>query len=331
MGKCKDSDYLFLTTRLRSLENNLLNRDRMEQMLEARNDQEAMRVLEDCGYPEPEIITPEAIDALLAEDREQVTEDLRLLLPSPAILEVFQAKYDYHNVKAILKAPIVREDPQRLLVELGRVRTETLRESIRGGQYSALPETLGEAIQAARQVLADGGSPQQMEFVLDRACYDEILRIALDSGSSFLEGYVRRLIDGVNLRSAVRILRMGREADFLESVLLEGGTAGPAAIVSAVSASGSLEEIFDDSFREAAEAGAEAAKGGSLTRFEKLCDDAVTRYTSEARFVSFGEAPVISYLAAKQTEYTAIRILMLGRLAGLAPETIRERLREIDV
>lgn len=331
MEKYRDSDYLFLTTRLRSLENNLLTQDRMEQMLEARNNVEAMRVLEDCGYPEPEHLTPEGIDALLAEDREKVTEDMRLLLPNPAILEVFQTKYDYHNVKAILKAPLAAEDPERLLVDLGRVDPERLRESIRGSQYSILPEDLGQAIPAARQLLAEGATPQQMEFFLDRACFAEMLRAAFQEGSDFLEGYVRRLIDGVNLRSAVRGLRMGREPEFLESVLLEGGTVDPKAILNVVGASGSLEEVFDGIFQEAAEAGTEAAKGGPLTRFEKLCDDAVTAYTAEARFVAFGEAPVVSYLAAKQTEYTAIRILMLGRMAGLAPETIRERLREIHV
>ena len=47
-----------------------------------------------------------------------------------------------------------------------------------------------------------------------------------------------------------------------------------------------------------------------------------------ARFVAFGEAPVIAYLAAKEAEILAIRIILTGRLADLAPDIIRERLRE---
>ena len=78
----------------------------------------------------------------------------------------------------------------------------------------------------------------------------------------------------------------------------------------------------------AAEAGDEARKGGPLTRFERLCDDALTHYLSQGRRAAFGEQPLIGYLYAKESELTAIRIILTGRLAGLDTETIRERLRE---
>ena len=43
--------------------------------------------------------------------------------------------------------------------------------------------------------------------------------------------------------------------------------------------------------------------------------------------IPFGEAPLLAYLAARETEYTNIRILLMGRAAGLSPEVIRSRLR----
>jgi V/A-type H+-transporting ATPase subunit C len=100
-------------------------------------------------------------------------------------------------------------------------------------------------------------------------------------------------------------------------------------ILSAVSSGGSLEELYATSvLHEAAEAGTAAVNGGGLTRFEKLVDDAVNAYVGGAKYTAFGEAPVIGYLAAKDTEFTAVRIIMTGRLAGLPADTIRERLRE---
>ena len=80
--------------------------------------------------------------------------------------------------------------------------------------------------------------------------------------------------------------------------------------------------------RAAAEAGGKAMEGGSLTRFEKLCDDALTAYLAGAKSVPFGEHPLIGYLYARQAELTAIRIILTGRMAGLDTDTIRERLRE---
>ncbi len=83
--------------------------------------------------------------------------------------------------------------------------------------------------------------------------------------------------------------------------------------------------------QEAAESGAAALSGGALTAFEKLCDDAVERYLAGAKYVPFGEAPLVGYLAARETEYTNLRILFIGRQLGLSAETIRERLREAYV
>ena len=65
-----------------------------------------------------------------------------------------------------------------------------------------------------------------------------------------------------------------------------------------------------------------------MTEFEKLCDDAVGDYLAGAQAIPFGEAPLVGYLAARETEYTNLRILLLGRAAGIDPAVIRTRLRK---
>ena len=97
--------------------------------------------------------------------------------------------------------------------------------------------------------------------------------------------------------------------------------------VSADGGAGLAELYAPTTLAEAGAAGADILKSGAMTEFEKLCDDAVSGYLSAAQFVPFGEAPLIGYLAARETEYTNLRILLLGRGAGLAPELIRARLR----
>ena len=171
--------------------------------------------------------------------------------------------------------------------------------------------------------------PQLSDVVLDRWCYQDMVQAAEKTNSKFLQGYVRALIDAVNLRALVRTLRMGKNTDFLRGVLLEGGDV-PLGSILAVSAAGGggLEELYAHTpFGAAAEAGAAALRGGALTEFEKRCDDAVGDYLAGAQYVSFGEAPLIGYIAARETEYSNIRILLLGRSAGLAPDVIRSRLR----
>ena len=50
MSHRKDTDYLAISTWIRAMEKRLLNRERMNRMIEARDDGEARKVMSECGY-----------------------------------------------------------------------------------------------------------------------------------------------------------------------------------------------------------------------------------------------------------------------------------------
>ena len=113
--KIKDTDYLVISARIKAMESTLLTRERMEQLLEARSDEEVQKILQDCGYPELDAADPEAMDAALAAAREATLSDLADGAPDPRYIDVFKLKYDYHNAKSILKAEAMNTDPGRML------------------------------------------------------------------------------------------------------------------------------------------------------------------------------------------------------------------------
>lgn len=328
--KIKDTDYLVISARVKAMESGLLTRERMEQILDARSDEEVSKILQDCGYPELNAADPEAMDAALASAREAVFKDLADGAPDPRYIDVFKLKYDYHNVKAILKAEAMDTDPGHMLMDMGRVPAPELREALRSGELDGLPPMLASAAAEAREVLQTTRDPQLCDIVLDRWYYRDMDSAAEATGSQFLHGYVRVQIDAANLRTLVRTLRMGKNEEFLRGVLFEGGEISVDAVLTVGAARGSgMAELYAPTrFQAAAEAGVQALQGGPLTEFEKRCEDAVGDYLSGALFVPFGEAPLVGYLAARETEYTNLRILLMGRGAGIAPEIIRSRLRE---
>ena len=305
----KDTDYLVISARVKALETGLLTAERMEQILDAKSGEDAGKLLQEWGYPQLDPRRPEAMDAALSAVREATLADLAEGTPDARYIDLFKVKYDYHNVKALLKAEAVGTAPDRMLMDMGRVSTAELAEAVRSRELDGLPETLAAAVVEAREVLDTTRDPQLSDIVLDRWCYRDMAALAEETGSAFLRGYVAVQVDAVNLRTAVRTLRMGKGADFLLGALLEGGDLAP------------------DAVAKAASSGAEALKGGPLTAFEKLCDDAVGDYLAGAQSVPFGEAPLVSYLAARETEYTNLRILLMGRAAGIDPAVIRTRLR----
>ena len=325
MSHRKDTDYLSISARIRAMENRLLTRERMDRMIEARDDGEAMKVLTECGYPDG----GGSLDAVLAQARADTFRDMENASPDRRLAEIFQLKYDYHNAKTLIKAKAVGADPERLLLPGGRYEPQRLLDGWRREELRDCAETFQQAIKQAQAVLADTRDPQQADLILDKACCGEMAQLADELDSDFLRGYVRLSVDVANLRAAVRVYRMGKEGDFLRRVLLEGGNVSPQSIAAA--RGDALGEVFRTGpLAQAAEVGARLTQPGSgaLTGFEKACDDALTAYLAAARRIPFGEQTVIGYLYAKEAELTAIRTIFAGRSAGLDGDTIRARLRE---
>lgn len=330
--KIKDTDYLAVSARVRAMENDLLTADQFEQLIAAKSNDELSKLLQSFGYSELEPRHPEALDADLTAARAEVLDDLGAGIPNAADLDVFKIKYDYHNVKAMLKADAMNASPGEMLIDLGRVRVEELYEAGHAkdlSELSDMPGRLGEAAHEAYEVLSATRDPQLCDVALDKWYYRDLLETAETADSLFLQGYVRLQIDCANLRTLVRTLRMGKNADFLRGVLVDGGEldADELVRVSANNGGGLAELYAPTRLADAAAAGAAALHGGLLTEFEKRCDDAQSAYLEEARLIPFGEEPVIAYLAALETEYMNLRIVLMGRAAGVPADVIRSRLR----
>lgn len=187
--KIKDTDYLTISARIRGMENTLMNRDKMEQLLETHSDEEVSRILQEYGYPAFSLADPEELDEAFSNVRRNIWKDLEQSMPDPRYLDVFRMKYDYHNVKAVLKAEAMHTSPDSMLSDLGRIPAEEVKRYVSSrGTEGELPPILAEASREARQVLESTRDPQLCDMVLDRARFQEELRVAEITGSRFLPG-----------------------------------------------------------------------------------------------------------------------------------------------
>ena len=322
----KDTDYLALSSRVRSMERHLLTAARAEQLLQAADLSACAQLLSDLGY-DP-IRDETSLQESLKRQREAVFTDIAKSMPEPALLDVFRLKYDYHNIKTLLKDP---DGGQRLLMDGGCVNpAEMARKYAESGGWKFLPPEMAAAAEEAAAVLAETGSAQRGDCVLDRAYFAQLRQLADKSGCAYLQAYVRAMTDAANLRSLVRTARLHTDPGFLRQVLFDGGSVSADTLVTHA-ANGPAALYRGTAFQAAAELGEEAVKGGSLTAFERACDNAVMQAAAKARGVPFGVEVVLGYLAAKETEWTAVRIIMSGRMAGMTADAIRERLRELYV
>ena len=190
----------------------------MERLLEARSDEEASKLLQECGYPGAgrrpaggawTRRCPQAREALLA--------DLGDSAPDPRYIDIFKLKYDYHNAKAVLKAAAVGTDPARMLMDMGRVpRVGAEERHGEQGTGRRCPDLLPEAVAEAKNVLDTTRDPQLSDIALDRWMYRDMAQTGGAHRQRVPPGLRGRPRSTQPISARlIRTLRMGKSAEFL--------------------------------------------------------------------------------------------------------------------
>ena len=184
----KDTDYLFLSARIRAMERRLLTAQRLEQLLTAPSVEACAQLLSEWGYAP--VHDEPSLQAALSAQREAVFADVSRFMPEAEVLDVFRLKYDYHNIKTLLKAP---QDAERLLIDAGTVPAETMQKKhAENGGWDFLPADMAAAADEAQRVLAETGSARSSDCILDRAYFARLEKLAADRYPLHMPGHKRR-------------------------------------------------------------------------------------------------------------------------------------------
>jgi len=324
----KDTDFLHAGSRIKSLERKLLTQRQLIQMIEAPTLDEAWKMVNDAGIGVG--VPLEQYERALSENLAQTYEFLKNLSKGYDFLDLLRYEYDALNLKLLIKAQAMNKE-QVELVEMGSVPVSVLREEFRLQKYQQIPRLLAEAVAEATDALARTGDPQWVDVIVDKAMLAAMLQKAKEYEIPFLHKLVKTKIDIANLRSVVRIQRIGKELDFVKRVLAPGGNLDVDDLAEAFTKGmdGIIALIQGSDYGPILDPALEALRSGKgLTQFERLCDDCITNVLDSVRLIPFGVELLIVYAAAKEAEIKAVRIVMASRLAGVAPELIKERLRE---
>ena len=206
---------------------------------------------------------------------------------------------------------------------------QALKTAYETGEAGSVPQAVLTAMQTARDALSRSADPQLADLILDRAYFAEYHEAATQVGSAFLMGYAQLQADSANLRAAVRARRMHKDAAFLKGVLVPGGSIPAEEICQSLAQDEPFAPLFANTALFAAAQAGDESQTGSLTAFERLCDNTLTAYFAKAKSVVFGEQVVIAYLCALENEISAARMIVSGLQAGLPADTIRARLRDL--
>lgn len=335
MAKIKDSDYLYPTSRIRSIEKHMLTHERVEKMIDAKRFEDAIRVLDECNYGfEGEMIDPNDYETLLTQEHKKTYDFIMSLAPNPEHLNMFLYPYDYHNLKVLMKSEYLNKDETDILVDTGSIDLKVLKYAVNERDFSELTENMEKALKEITDTFPKTKDPQLIDIILDKYCYDEMLKTAEETKSKFIIDYIKLQIDSINVKTYVRLKRMNKSWDFFTKVFLPGGNIHEHVFIK------NYDEPFDKfaeqllafDFREIFLEGIEdLEETGKFTKLEKLLDNKLMDHIRNAKYVPYGIEALVGYILAKENEIKTVRIILAGKVAGISPELIRERLRETYV
>ncbi len=331
----KDTDYMYSSTRVRALEIKLATRETLERMLDANSAADVIAMLGDLGIetvresddPSSAVLREQTLTAALAS----AYDDMQKMTDGRGITEFMRYPYDCNNAKSMIKCASRGIDPRPMLISAGSVSTADTLAAFDQKDYSAFPSHMAGAIEEAKETFAKTSNPQTVDFILDRACFADMLENAKQNGVELAERLVRVKIDLVNIMTCVRILRMRighASAGLLAETIIEGGYLDTDMFRRALSsdeAKFSDELKYTDAYYPLSQY---IGTTDTLAALERQCDNMWIAVAREAKQVPFGAPVLIGYMAAMEYQIKNIRIILAGKDARLDSETVRERLRD---
>ena len=322
--------------RLRVYETKLLDKAKIDRMIDSHSAEEALKVLQETEYANvmTNVKRAEDYELILGGELKRLFTVMYDISPVKSLVDLMSIKYDYQNIKVILKGMFLKKDLSYLLIPVGTIDSHELKTIIENGNLSDLPHLMREAVEEAKADFENTNDPQIVDIILDRYMFKSLVEIKKEINDNFVDKYVDALIDSTNLKTLLRVKKQNKGREFFASVIIEGGSIDKDKLMGMLNdaAENISTKLAYTNYADFVRSGIEYyTKTGSVSLLEKLADNYVMDMMKDAKIIPFGVEPLLAYIYAKETEIKIIRIIMVGKLNNISAEVVRERLRDIYV
>ncbi len=326
MKKPNENEYLYLNTSIHAKTDGVLTRERADRLAEARSPEDFVRLLADFGFAgESGVPVEQAADGALSDAFAFVEK----YAPDADVYSLFRYPYDCHNLKTAIKVSYRNKfSYDELSSALGKVDPKEAETAVIKKDFSAFPKNMAAAAKEAVDAFDKTGDPQRIDVLLDAACFADMLENAEKHGVGFIIGYVKAKIDTVNICSAARCIALSSPFSFYKNVFIPGGTLGEAFFEDAY---GDMKDLKEAVLKTGYASAVSASFGHGMSETERAFDVLLLKRAVSEYPDTFGEATAAAYLIMTECAAKNIRLAYFGKMSGLDPAKIRERMRDVYV
>ncbi len=332
MRKYKDTDYLHVSVRLRAIAHKTaVDYDTLVKIIDSRSVETAVRILEEKGLSLSSAVTDgsdgvlKRLDNVLTEELNKAYKLVTSIIGSSVLVSLLKVRYDFQNLKALIKAEMLGISPDSMLVDSGNVSLNALKDGFRERDKKLLDGAVAAVSESAVKEASETGDPQRIDLIADKACYDYIMKGCKASGFDFLSEYFSAKADLSNLMIFIRCRRMGKDMAFFEDALLP--YFGAVKLKKLTEYYNRPLEDFYEMLSSTPYRNVFAGENISVKEIEWNITDYLNGLVRKMNSVSFGPQVVVGFLLGKENEISNIRIALSSVVSGVESEKAKEKLR----
>src|SRR5574344_151949 len=340
-------NFIAASTSTRIYEDDLLRARDLERLNDYGSLREVINGLNDSSYASfiAELDRDEDYEEILNKELVRVYEKISEVTPDKNISQYLLEKYNFHNLKLVVKEIIQEEDYSKIYSPMANIDTTYIkRELIKLGDDELILDEIGEKderniyLAYAKEAIdsyKESENPAMIDISLDKSYYERLLDLAKKTGLDSLITYTKESIDLVNIKTILRIRGQKLDLEYLRKCLIEGGNldkddllemasmdiSGILVRTSSLAINSYLAKCLDR----------DKTDTENLLDLEKAIDDHFMDFAKEAKSMTYGPEVLLGFLIAKEQEIKNLRIIFISKLNSLPKDFTRERLRETYV
>ena len=324
-------NFIQSSVRIRHAEKKLLTKQQLQRLADAKNLEDAIKLLNETSYSSElsKLDRPENYEQVLSEVLNKTYKEAMEISPEKSLVEILSCKYDYHNLKVLVKENILKEKFDSMYCMLDGNEIEAFRELALKND-----EGLSKDFKECLDFFETTKDPQDIDIFIDKKYFEKVLSLAEEFKLEMITEYFKAMIDFINLRTFIRCRKQNQVKETLEKVLIKGGDIETDKILDMFYEDIEILPIKLKAYkigRVLSKIVEEYKNTNSLNSFEKSMDDYLVEIVRKAKSIHYGAEVIFSFLFAKELEIKNLRLILVGKVNGLSADCIKERLREVYV
>lgn len=340
-------NFIAASTSTRIYEDDLLKARDLERLNDYESLREVLNALNDSSYGSfiQDLNRDEEYEKILNKELVKVYQRISDVTPDKNISQYLIEKYNFHNLKLIVKEIIQEEDYSKIYSPMANLDSAYIkRELMTSGDGGFDLPGVGKIedrdiylsyAKKALEAYRETENPAMIDISLDKSYYERELDLAEETGIESLIDYTKEAIDLINIKTLLRIRGQKLDFDHLKNSLIEGGNLAKSDVLSMLSAN--TEEIVSKTsslkinsyLRDSLDRDRDETE--NLLNLEKAIDDHFMDFAKKAKSMTYGPEVLLGFLIAKEQEIKNLRIIFISKLNSLPKDFTRERLRETYV